>query len=987
MTEQQRTEKLVVDLDHVRQNNIVFVDLSKPLTENVFSQEYEKAARVITRILDENEEGATQENRYCRECKTRASRSCEACKFRSYTGCRETNYGKHRTEYQTAVPFIGDRGTGKTSVMHSVHRRLRDYNGPIEGAAFNLGEKHDSVKFITFEMIDANTLQRSDDVMEIILARMLSYLDELQPDRDFRDLYRQIDELSSAMCKLRSDQREAAAACGLMGLQKVVERQSAIDGFQKLVEDFLKAMSDYKYHCRKCYLVIALDDIDMYQGSTCGMYSGQFALLEQVYNHMRIPGLIVLMTYNEHILRRICNRHFDHIYSGSPSNRKYSPTEQNDIDTLTGQFMSKLFPQEQRIYLPNFMLIDSANRSNLFVRPEFTEKGVRKPVAPFEKDEVIPVKEFMLRLIAHKTGVYFDAAGTKVHFFEPRNLRNLGELFEVIHSMEKVEGDVENCASIRERNRQALLKYMYNQFALRRLSPEEQDRFRKLSALPIDRQHRTMVDWIRAERMRISEKSAPDSFGFLAKTEKYRWRYSYGELLYNIYFATRIGTTAGYGEAFLSKAFMHCIFGTHSVILNNIIRSDDSRKNLLEIIGSSLSGRWANEMLPKFSVEDVTYPGQAGSVSLPVRDFFGWAIPASVKAAIFRLGEDRRSEEYLQEFFEALFFVGMFFTGLPSNGLGIYLDADIDENECTVLCLNSKSEDHICFNVMNFVINTYRVLPELSENKDGFLNNLEKRKDTVDVDISDSGYLQYMYQKLRKLGRDIARDLGSDWVIAEENAVQRLNTVDIKLGRRRARDPLMQSTLQRESENAVRALQRAKAWKQLIQTERENGTKVITEGFNSYEFMKHWNRVLSKTAKHLFEKFRMWEEKHKQHKLVLPVENFDMMYNIVKRLASVYYHDIREEASAEEVYNCYMHLYKSILKELEIQDQVYFGDAPVNGFAKPLRDSVFYQEIVEPEAKCLHTEFLREILTNMISSTISVQSSRRSAKAFDLPLL
>lgn len=978
MTEQQRTANLVVDLDHVRKNNIVFVDLSMPLTENVFSLEYEKAARVITRILDENEEGAAQENYRCRECKTRASRSCESCKFRSYTGCREGNYGKHRSEYQTAVPFIGDRGTGKTSVMLSVLNRLQNYSGQIEDAPFNLGKKHDSVKFITFDMIDANTLSRNDDVMEIILARMLSYLDELQPDHDFRDLYRQIDELSSAMCKLRGDQREAVAACGLMGLQKVVDRQSAIDGFQKLVEDFLKAMSAYKYNCRKCYLVIALDDIDMYQGSTCGMYTGQFALLEQVYNHMRIPGLIVLMTYNEHILRRTCNRHFNRIYFGESIARKYTPTEQNDIDTLTGQFMSKLFPQEQRIYLPNYMLIDSANRSNLFVRPEITEKGVRKPVAPFGINEAIPVKVFMLRLIAHKTGVYFDAAGTKVHFFEPRNLRNLGELFQVLCSMEEVGGDKENCTAVRGRNRQILLQYMYNQFALRQLSPEEQDRFRKLSALPITRQHRTLVDWIRTERMRLAD----GSFGYLAETEKYRWRYSYGELLHNIYFATRIGTAAGYGEAFLSKSFMHCIFGSHSVILNNMICSEGANKDLLEIIGSSVSGRWANEMLPKFYVEDFTQPEQAGSVSLPIRCYFGWAVPENVKTAILHLGKDRKSEECLQEFFEALFFAGMFFTGHPTNGLGIYLDADLDEDDCAVLCLKSETEDHICFNVMNFVINTYRALPGLADNKAGFLSNLEKRKNTVVEDISDSGYLQYMYQKLRKLGQDVAYGLSYDWSAAEANAELLLEKMENRKSRRYGRIPLVQSNRIRETEDVARAVRRARAWKQLIYADKESNLKDLEE-FNGDAFIKCWNRVLSKTTKYLFEKFWMWEENHKQNKLVLPVENFDMMYNIVKRLASVYYHDIPEEASVEEVYDSYVHLYKSVLKELELQDRVYFADTPENSFAKLFRDSVFYQEVVEVDGKRQHTEMLREIVTNMIRSTIIAQNARRNAKAFE----
>lgn len=986
MTEQQKAEQLIVDLDNVRQNNIVYVDLSRQLTETVFLLEYEKAARVISRILDENEDGVTRDNYTCRECKTRTSRACEACKFRDYVGCRGDNTGKHWTEYQTAVPFIGDRGTGKSSVMHSVLRRLQNYNGHIPGAAFNLDPTHDSVNFITFEIVDASKLTQCEDVMEIILARMLSYLDKIQPDHDFRDLYRQIDELSSAMSYLRGDNRKNQSTYGLMDLQKVVDSQSAIEGFRKLVADFLQAMSAYKYNCRKCYLVIALDDIDMYQGSTCGMYSGQFALLEHIYNHMRIPGLIVLMTYNEHILRRTCNRHFNRIYFGEEIARKYTPTEQNDIDTLTSQFMSKLFPQEQRIYMPNFMLIDSANRSNLFVRPEITENGERKLLVPFEKSDAIPVKNFMLRLIAHKTGVYFDSSGSKIHFFEPRNLRNLGELFEVIHSMEEVDEATTELRNIHDRNRKALLKYMYNQFALSRLSPDEQDRFRKLSALPITRQHRTLVDWVRTERMRISEKSDLGSFGYLAKSEKYRWRYSYGELLHNVFFATRLGTTAGYGESFLSKAFMHCIFGTHSVILNNIIRAHSSRQDMLEIIGSSVTGRWANEMLPSFYVEDISIPCKAGSISLPIRDYFGWAIPKCLNTAILNSLQTSENEKLLEEFFEALFFTGMFFTGYSNNGLGIYLDADMDEKDGAVLCLKSRSEEHICFNVMNFVINSYRALPEAQAKKREFLNKMKNCEDILCTDVSVSGYLPYMYQKLRTLGKDVAQDLETDWTANEKNAETLLKLMEGRAERRYGRTPRVQSTRQREVDNATRALNRAKAWKVLTKADEMNES-ILTAGiFDREEFVIRWNRVLSNATRHLFIKFQKWEALYGQHKMVLPVENFDMMYNIVKRLAGVYYHDIPAEASADEVCKHYINLYKSVLDELELQDTVYFSSTSKGSFANIFRNSVFYQEVVEADEGHCHTEFLHEILTNLIRSTIIVQNIRHNAQKFELPI-
>lgn len=164
-------ERRLVSLNHVRQNNIVVTKLENRLRETVFDQEYRQAALAIHEILRRNAE--EQKNL------TRSDRQ-----FRLLNSERlNSTY----SEFQTAVPFIGDRGSGKTSVMYSVLRRLDNYNEvPPEDEsenAFSLGEENRDVRFVTLDMIDVNVLKRTEDLLEIILSRLLALLEDLD-DRE-----------------------------------------------------------------------------------------------------------------------------------------------------------------------------------------------------------------------------------------------------------------------------------------------------------------------------------------------------------------------------------------------------------------------------------------------------------------------------------------------------------------------------------------------------------------------------------------------------------------------------------------------------------------------------------------------------------------------------------------------------------------------------------------------------------------------------------
>jgi hypothetical protein len=943
-----------VNLDDVRQNNIVWTDLNNKLSESIFESQFRKAAQAIQGIIEENELQSTTEQTQCRQCK---SRNCASCKHRDRAGCTNRDIPLvNRTKCQTAIPFIGERGTGKTSVMYSVLEHLKCFRGyKSNRRVFDIGKNNDRVRFIAFDMIDANTLTSAEDVMEIILSRMLSYLEELSGDQDFRELYRQIDELHKNLSRVYGKKPGTREGYGLVSLQQIADSQKAIEAFGTLVRDFTREIGKHQFDGAPCYLVIALDDVDLYQGAKSGMQDQQFALLEQIYNHMRFPGLIVLLTFNEYILRRKCNDHFANIYFADskckPREHEYTVTEREDIEKLTAQFMSKLFPPERRIYLPNNVVVNTKGQSTLYVRPVVTEDrededGTRvygeQTIDPFKKDEKeLPVKEFMLRLIAHRTGVYFDATGTKQHFFEPRNLRELGELFQIVYGMEDPDkkksgernvnnsGDKKSKEQIRAENRQVLLEYFYNQFALKHLKTEEYREFHKLSMLPLDRQRKTLIDQIRQQRIRLV--TAPDDTGYLAKTSRDRWKYGYGELLHNIYFATRVEKDK---ETIYSKEFIQSVLGTHSLLLNEAIRENVPHNKMMDIIGSSVAGRWANNMLPEFSSDGGSVG--LGSVSMPVRLFFDWELPNDIQNNIFALivGSEDCNMELLREYMESLVLTGMFFTSFPQKGLQIYLDPDIDDSKNATVYLRSKSNDHICFNALNFVINLY---------------------DAVDEHV---GYLAKMKKKLEKLGREFYVSISRNWTEIREKAEREQAKREEEI-RNRMFDISDADLVRRLNRSSYRRIiDRCKAW------------EVFGNALGETAFLCKWDDIVFRAIKNLKNETAEWQNNYAAQKMVLPIQHFDMMYNIIKRLASDSYYDKPAEAAVEDVYDYYVQLYRNLLLELEKQEHVYKSGDDLN-YAAAFRNCVFYKRYVDreeyPYLAMIHQNMMRSVLSSMVA--------------------
>ena len=104
------------------------------------------------------------------------------------------------------------------------------------------------------------------------------------------------------------------------------------------------------------------------------------------------------------------------------------------------QFLEKLVLEEYRIYMPILARVDVSNQTGMSVRFDKTKEPelytMFKDCTVQENEIIVPVKKFLLRIIADRTNVYFDSRGQKRHFFEPYNMRELSVFWRMLEALE-----------------------------------------------------------------------------------------------------------------------------------------------------------------------------------------------------------------------------------------------------------------------------------------------------------------------------------------------------------------------------------------------------------------------------------------------------------------------------------------------------------------------------------------------------------------------
>lgn len=935
------TESRIANLENLRNTGTVVLN-TKDSQKDIFNKEYRQALTAINSIVRESK----------LEVKRHIPKQKNGWIDLYEEPCADPaayqDIVLHRTH--TMVSFIGSRGTGKTSAMLTVLRQLRTLQCSKElGASL---QPLASTSFICLEPIDAGILQSGEDIIAIVLARMFNYLQQstngnnlhARYQEELRGLYREFDKLYQNLCRLRKGgDHFLEGESALRELQNLASSHSTAREFKNLVSHLLTYIRTLNGCEKDQYLVVALDDIDMYgeeKSQNC------YTLLEEIFDYLSFPGIIVLTTYNDNLLKRNCSNHLREKFFESKKSSDCSSPEQKEVKTLVQQFLEKLILEEYRIYMPVLDQIDVSNQVGISVRLD----KIREPelCAMFSdcteqnNEIVVSVKKFLLRIIAARTNVYFDSRGTKRHFFEPSSLRDLSVFWRMLETLEPVAN--KNGTELRmayENNRKKLFSYTMNPFASEKLEEGEGAYLYHLSQHPLERQERELIDDIMHRYQ--NQRNDKERNAFLEG----QWQNNYGELLRCLYYATRLQ------KGGMSKELIYCILSSYSLVLNQLYYSPDFKtggKNweiFSRFVGSSVAGIWANDMLPKVRRNAVQggrnlYP--IGSASFLASVFFGWEIDDGVVYELFDVLLDRQPQntthpyQQVRMFVQAFEILGMFFTNIPEEGLNLELDWSSslldDQKKCRLV---SKQDQEIHFNALNFPLTGLAWQKYFDNSTKELITMIKRSIMTLETSI---------HNELR--ANPPQKDKNNQFIL-EGNCQENLKKFMT----------IYQRIFNREEQKVLAALYQ-ESYEHFIQMDID--------------------MILSKAKEHIqnYSLRNEFEDWAKNGALALPLQNFDMMYNMIKRLANTNYYGrgLPESIEDDGIFNAFCRLFESIGKQMEEQDEFYNNNGSTSvSFGDIYKSHPFYRYFVENPSMQLK-EVFTEVIKAMVRGQLNVSAAK-----------
>ena len=322
--------------------------------------------------------------------------------------------GRTEGEVFNIIPFIGSRGTGKTTAMCSFANALEEYGSYLQIGKQDyyhgyLSYDEDSFykcRFTCLEAVDGSLLEQGENIFNIILAQMYNRflgLDKhgIEGNQYYgyekRELQQSFDEVYRSMCKIENsgNSEEESYITSLINLSSSL---SVKKSFRHLIEQFLKMVRTDKFEERgyqqdyEHFLVITIDDLDLNIGSG-------FEMLELLHRYMMVPRVIILIAIDYDQLQILCEKHF---YKAIPQVDKILVQSKKDIDRLSQDFINKVLPFDTRIYMPSFIKYKDSFGGIVI------QKGENK----------IDIKKAVFQEIYKKTGMRFDIAGKRNTFMK-----------------------------------------------------------------------------------------------------------------------------------------------------------------------------------------------------------------------------------------------------------------------------------------------------------------------------------------------------------------------------------------------------------------------------------------------------------------------------------------------------------------------------------------------------------------------------------------
>lgn len=374
--------------------------------------------------------------------------------------------------------FIGDRGSGKTSCMVSVgHALIKKDKGDYTSEELSILDDYPEIKkakFHTIDLIDPTYFDSNNNLLSLFLAKLFAEFSERERQENCHYERRNQDKKVAFLEHLGQAQQKLRVMLGTEydddfenSLEHLTELSAAVDlkkAIQKVEDDFM----DY-FDMKDTLLLLRIDDIDLSTDKAAEM-------AEIIRKYFIQPNMVVLMSVkmdqmkmakkNELVRQYADLNGFEQRKARNADNNQMEEIEES-FNEMVEQYLIKLIPQSQRIYMPESEYYRD--------RPlEITCERFEKPL------QFCSVKNAVLELIFAKTRYLFYNSALTTSFMVPRNLRELLQLFKLLCLMDDYWAD-KNAPALY--NKKAFKKYLFESWTHGNLNISMQSDIHSLIAI------------------------------------------------------------------------------------------------------------------------------------------------------------------------------------------------------------------------------------------------------------------------------------------------------------------------------------------------------------------------------------------------------------------------------------------------------------------------------------------------------------------------
>lgn len=508
---------------------------------------------------------------------------------------REFSYIPQERE-SNIISFIGARGSGKTTAMvefsHIINRlnEKRERQWWIRQVFTEQLLKERLIErdffFKVLDPIDASCLEEKEDLFEMVLSAIFREYEKVTETTRFvekntyinREILSLFDEILTGYHAIKNSREENFGDSYIPRLKNMSTSMDINKKIRNLIEKLLQICCEDQENRKinSSFLVISLDDLDL------NIRHG-YEMLEQLRKYFFQTNIIITLSGDYDQLNRICKYHYVKEFSEEKSH-VIEESVQEDCRKLALDYILKTMPISARVFMPS---LETMTR-NVLVGKEETAIGV---------------KVFVMTKIARMMQSYYDITGLKVHFSEPRTVRELVNYNQFLESLWEIDYKDWDIYSLTENEQTEWMKH-YDQNHER----FNQDILGRLVNMHLDNEHRKIFDEWSKQNLERRASGISSIFwekiwekGGNGEKKEYNVRdYKYGELLEGIYRYGRLSDE--------DKQFVKCVLAILSseMVRENISSlknpSRDSRQHsqirLDKFLGVSFGNNWLGGMVP-----------------------------------------------------------------------------------------------------------------------------------------------------------------------------------------------------------------------------------------------------------------------------------------------------------------------------------------------------------------------------------------------------